>query len=76
MEANAPNERYAMHVDIDEHPLMGLPSDPGRDVEEAVREIREEVEARRRKGGGGNAVKVPTGAELKAAVEERLGKSL
>lgn len=62
--------RYGDYRDGEEHPLMGLPSDPGRDVDEVVREIREEVEARRGKGRAG---RVPTGAEMKAAVEDKLG---
>lgn len=65
--------RYGDYRDGEEHPLMGLPSDPGRDVDEAVREIREEVEARRGKGRAG---RVPTGVEMKAAVEDKLGKKL
>ncbi|MCJ1260253.1 lysophospholipid acyltransferase [Lobaria immixta] len=62
--------RYGDYRDGEEHPLMGLPSDPGRDVDEVVREIREEVEARRGKGRAG---RLPTGAEMKAAVEDKLG---
>jgi len=53
--------------------MMGLPSDPGEDVQEAVREIRLEVEMRRRRG---SAVGMPRGDEMKAAVEDRLGKKL
>lgn len=56
-----------------EDPLMGLPSDPGRDIDEAVKEIKEEVEARRRRG---TSVSMPTGQNMKAAVEEKLGKKL
>ncbi|KAL8710506.1 MAG: hypothetical protein Q9220_004939 [cf. Caloplaca sp. 1 TL-2023] len=56
-----------------EHPLMGLPSDPAKELDEAVREIKEEVEARRRKG---SVVSMPTGQSLKAAVEKKLGKKL
>ena len=33
--------------------IMGLPKNPARDVDEAVQEIREEVEVRRRKGMSG-----------------------
>ena len=55
-----------------EHPLMGLPNDPGKDIDEAVREIREEVEARRR----GTSVSKPTGEDMKSAMEEKLGKKL
>lgn len=54
-----------------EHPLMGLPSDPAKDIDEAVQEIKEEVEARRRRG---ISVSMPTGPDMKAAVEEKLGK--
>ena len=54
-------------------PLMGLPSDPQRDVAEAVQEIKEEVELRRRRG---NSATMPTGIDLKEAVEDKLGKKL
>lgn len=56
-----------------EQPMMGLPSDPGAEIDEAVREVREEVEARRRRG---QSVSIPTGTDLKAAVEDKLGKKL
>ena len=54
-----------------EHPVMGLglPSDPAREVDEAVKEIREEVER-------GQSVSLPAGGHLKIAVEEKLGKTL
>ena len=52
-------------------PLMGLPEDPGGDFGEAVHEIRQEVEARRR---GGSKIGMPAGDEMKRAVEERTGK--
>ena len=54
-------------------PTLGLPSDPGRDIDEALQEIRLEVENRRRRG---SRVSMPTGQELKAAVEEKLGRKL
>ncbi len=50
-----------------------MPSDPAGDVDEAVHEIMEEVEARRRRG---QSVKMPTGGEMKATVENRLGKKI
>ena len=56
-----------------EHPLMGLPSDPAGDIDEAVSEIREEVEARRRRGQN---ISMPTGGDMKAAVEDKLGKKI
>ncbi|ERF73803.1 hypothetical protein EPUS_05507 [Endocarpon pusillum Z07020] len=54
-------------------PTLGLPSDPGRDIDEALKEIRTEVETRRRRG---SRVSMPTGQELKAAVEDKLGRKL
>ena len=54
-------------------PLMGLPSDPEKDVQEAVNEIKQEVEMRRRRG---SLAGMPTGEEMKAAVEKKLGKNL
>ncbi len=54
-------------------PTLGLPSDPGRDIDEALKEIRAEVETRKRRG---SRVSMPTGQELKAAVEDKLGRKL
>lgn len=58
-----------------EHPIvgLGLPDDPAGDIDEAVQEIRDEVEARRRRG---QSISMPTGADLKAAVEHKLRKKL
>lgn len=56
-----------------EHPLMGLPSDPAGDINEAVREIKEEVEARRMRG---QSISMPIGEDMKAAVEQKLGKEM
>ena len=53
------------------HPLLGLPNDPARDIDEAVKEVREEVEVRRRRGA---SVTMPTGKDLRSAVEDKLGK--
>ncbi|MCJ1227060.1 lysophospholipid acyltransferase [Toensbergia leucococca] len=52
-------------------PVMGLPNDPGRDIDEAVKEIRHEVEVHKRNGSANG---MPTGQNLRAAVEEKLGK--
>jgi lysophospholipid acyltransferase len=59
--------------DTSYQPLLGLPHDPQRDVDEAVQEIRAEVQARRRHGA--SAV-MPKGQDLKDAAEERLGKQI
>ncbi|PGH04732.1 hypothetical protein AJ79_07011 [Helicocarpus griseus UAMH5409] len=56
-----------------EQPVLGLPPNPGRDIDEAVNEINREIELRKRRG---SVVNMPSGQELKAAVEERLGKKL
>lgn len=54
-------------------PTLGLPSDPGRDIEEALQEIRLEVETRKRRG---SKVSMPIGQELKAALEDKLGRKI
>ncbi|KAA8643215.1 hypothetical protein EYZ11_003105 [Aspergillus tanneri] len=54
-------------------PTLGLPSDAIQEFDEAVQEIRSEIESKRRQG---STVGMPTGAELKAAVENRIGKKL
>ncbi|KAL6719604.1 Lysophospholipid acyltransferase [Lecanora helva] len=59
--------------EVKEHPLLGMPSDPAGDIDEAIAEIREEVEARRRRG---QSISMPTGADLKAVVEDKLGKKI
>ena len=56
-----------------EQPMMGLPSDPEAEIKEAVQEIKEEVEARRRRG---QSISMPTGTDMKAAVEDKLGKKI
>lgn len=56
-----------------EHPLMGLPSDPAEDIDEAIREVKEEIEARRRRG---QIISMPTGGDMKAAIEDKLGKKI
>jgi lysophospholipid acyltransferase len=62
--------RVASH---DSHPVLGLPSDPEGEFDQAVREITAEIEARRRRG---SKATMPRGQELIAAVEDKLGKKL
>lgn len=69
---NHPIPRSASQETLD-GTLMGLPSDPGRDFDEAMQEVRDEVEARRRKGTN---VAMPRGEQLKSAVADKLGKEL
>ena len=69
---NHPIPRTASQETLDGS-LMGLPSDPGRDFDEALQEVKVEVEARRRKGTN---VIMPRGEDLEHAVEDKLGKEL
>lgn len=55
----------------DRDQALGLPADPGKDLDEAVEEIKGEIGARNRRG---STVTMPSGEELKAAVEERIGR--
>ncbi|KAJ6109816.1 hypothetical protein N7486_002051 [Penicillium sp. IBT 16267x] len=58
-------------------PTLGLPNDPERDFDEAVQEIKmeieREIESRRRRG---SVVTMPSGEELKIAVEQKIGRKL
>ena len=63
-----PLSRSTSH-DTSGHPLLGLPSDPGKEIDEAVQEIREEIENRRRRG---STVNMPQGLDLQAEVRRRL----
>jgi lysophospholipid acyltransferase len=65
--------REAAEPDWVEAPTLGLPNDPARDIDEAVREIRQEIDMRRRRG---SKVSMPTEQELRTAVEQKLGRKL
>lgn len=58
-----------------EDPILGggLPSDPGKELDDAVREIKAEVGVMGKKGA---SVTVPPGQEMNAAVENKLGRKL
>ncbi|KAL8661917.1 MAG: hypothetical protein Q9202_005200 [Teloschistes flavicans] len=56
-----------------EHPLMGLPSDPGQEFDDVIKEIKEEVEVRRKRGVN---VNMPTGQDMKSAIEDKLGRKI
>ena len=58
-------------IKAQEQPLLGLPEDPGRDVDEAVEEIKHEAEIRKR---GGSKIEMPTADEMKRVIEEKLAK--
>lgn len=50
---------------------LGLPDDPQREVEEAMEEIKAELEVRQRRG---SKITVPTAEEMRRMVEDRLGR--
>lgn len=58
-------------MESSDKPILGMPSDPEKAVREAVDEIREEVELRRRNGF---KVQMPDGQELRDMVNLRLEK--
>lgn len=68
---NHPYVRKALAEETHHLPSLGLPYDPVRDIDEAIEEIREEVETRRRRG---SKVTMPSGEGLKAAIEAKLGQ--
>ncbi|KAL4759902.1 lysophospholipid acyltransferase [Aspergillus foveolatus] len=56
-----------------QEPTLGLPDDAIKEFDDVVQEIRSEIESRRRKG---SVVTMPTGEELKAAIENKIGRTL
>ena len=54
-------------------PTLGLPNDPERDLDEVIQEIKAEIESHRKSG---IAVTMPTGEELKLAIEQKIGRQL
>ena len=53
------------------HPVLGLPVDPAKEIDEAFQEAKAEVEARRRRG---SATATTDGNELRNVFEDKLGK--
>lgn len=70
---NRPHVMRTVSQETVRPPTLGLPNDPERDFDEAVAEIRGEIESRRRRG---SAVTMPSGEELKIAVEQKIGRKL
>ncbi|PYH98890.1 MBOAT family protein [Aspergillus ellipticus CBS 707.79] len=70
---NRPHITRTTSSDALQQPTLGLPSDAVQAFDEAVQEIKAEIEARRRRG---SVVTMPTGEELKAAVEDKIGHKL
>lgn len=70
---NRPHVARTVSQETVRPPTLGLPSDPERDFDEAVQEVKAEIESRRRRG---SVVTMPTGEELKIAVEQKIGRKL
>jgi len=70
---NHPHLRKTISQETQHPPLLGLPNDPGREIDEAVEEIQREVDIRRRRG---SKVTMPSGEGLKRAIEQKLGKEV
>ncbi|KAJ0414535.1 MBOAT, membrane-bound O-acyltransferase family-domain-containing protein [Aspergillus carlsbadensis] len=68
-----PNVVRSTSTDSLHEPTLGLPNDAIKEFDEAVQEIKAEIESRRRRG---SMVTMPTGEELKAAVEGKIGRTL
>lgn len=55
-----------------EPPMLGLPGDPEKEFEDALKEMMEEIEEMRKKG---IPVTIPTGQELRAMIEQKTAAS-
>ncbi|KAE8145017.1 MBOAT, membrane-bound O-acyltransferase family-domain-containing protein [Aspergillus avenaceus] len=70
---NKPHVPRSVSSENMRQPTLGLPSDAIQEFDDAAQEIRAEIESRQRRG---SLVNAPTGDELKAAVEEKIGRKL
>ena len=68
---NKPHVPRALSSENIRQPTLGLPNDAIQEFDDAVQEIRAEIESRQRRGSLTN---MPTGDELKAAVEDKIGR--
>jgi lysophospholipid acyltransferase len=67
---NHPHVRKTLAQETQYMPALGLPNDPGREIDEAIEEVRSEVERRQRRG---SKVAMPTGEDLMRLVEDKVG---
>ncbi|OAL28234.1 hypothetical protein AYO22_02940 [Fonsecaea multimorphosa] len=71
---NHPHLRKTIAEETQHPPSLGLPNDPAREIDEAIDEIRNDIETRRRRGSTGATM--PSGEGLKQAIEQKLGRKL
>lgn len=67
------NQRKAVEPQPIEAPILGLPNDPAQDIDEAMRELKEEIDAIKRRG---IKASMQTVQESKFAVDQKLGREL
>ncbi|OOO05813.1 membrane bound O-acyl transferase MBOAT family protein [Aspergillus oryzae] len=68
---NKPHVPRAVSSENIRQPTLGLPNDAIQEFDDAVQEIRAEIESRQRRG---SLAHMPIGDELKAAVEDKIGR--
>ncbi|KAL4899712.1 hypothetical protein BDW74DRAFT_163183 [Aspergillus multicolor] len=71
--AERPKAARSTSTESIQEPTLGLPNDAIQEFDDAVQEIKSEIESRRRKG---SVVTMPTGDELRAAIENKIGRTL
>jgi len=57
-------------VESEHGTTLGMPNDPGRDIDEVINEVMEQMEARRRRGEG--MTRIPGKEDVAAAMREKL----
>jgi lysophospholipid acyltransferase len=67
---NHPHVRKTISQETVHLPSLGLPNDPGREIDEAIDEIKMEIDQRQRRG---SKVTMPTGEDLRRLVEQKVG---
>ena len=70
---NHPHVRKTVSQETHHMPALGLPNDPGREIDDAIDEIQAEIEARRRRG---SVAQMPTGDQLRKVIEDKVGKNI
>ena len=66
---NHPHVRKTLSQETQHPPALGLPNDPGREIDEAIEEIKQEVDRRQRQG---STITMPRGDDLRKLVEEKV----
>ena len=70
---NHPHLRKTVSEETNHLPSLGLPSDPGREIDDAFDEVKAEIERRQRRG---STAQMPSGADLRREIEKKLGRKI